>query len=136
MVDQWVDFAASEIEFAALAWIFPILGVIPNNPAATNKAQNDVKKVLSILDSHLVTRTFLVGNSVTLADVAVATALVQLYQLVLDPTFRKEFVNTNRWFVTIVNQPEVKGVLGEVKLSEKAQVAAAGMYNHFSFATA
>jgi len=125
LVDQWVDFAASEIELAAYAWIFPIQGVIPNNHQATKKAQEDIKKVLSILDNHLLTRTYLVGNYVTLADVAVATALLQLYQLVLDPTFRKEFVNTNRWFVTIVNQPEVKAVLGEVKLSEKAAVAAA-----------
>jgi len=125
LVDQWVDFAASEIELAAYAWIFPIQGVIPNNHLATKKAQEDIKKVLSILDNHLLTRTYLVGNYVTLADVVVATALLPLYQLVLDPTFRKEFVNTNRWFVTIVNQPEVKAVLGEVKLSEQAAVAAA-----------
>jgi len=125
LVDQWIDFAASEIELASYAWLFPIQGVIPNNHQATKKAQEDIKKVLSILDNHLLPRTYLVGNYVTLADVAVATALLQLYQLVLDPTFRKEFVNTNRWFVTIVNQPEVKAVLGEVKLSEKAAVAAA-----------
>lgn len=125
LIDQWIDFASSEIELAAYAWIFPIQGVIPNNFQATKKAQEDIKKVLSILDNHLLTRTYLVGNYVTLADIAVATALLQLYQLVLDPTFRKEFINTNRWFVTIVNQPEVKAVLGEVKLSEKAAVAQA-----------
>jgi len=44
---------------------------------------------------------------------------------VLDPTFRKEVVNTNRWFTTIVNQPNVKAVLGEVKLADKAAVAPA-----------
>jgi elongation factor 1-gamma len=125
LIDQWIDFAASEIELAAYAWIFPIQGVIPNNFQATKKAQEDIKKVLSILDNHLLTRTYLVGNSVSLADVVVATSLLQLYQLVLDPAFRKEFVNTNRWFVTIVNQPEVKAVLGEVKLADKAAVAPA-----------
>jgi elongation factor 1-gamma len=125
LIDQWIDFAASEIELAAYAWIFPIQGVIPNNFQATKKAQEDIKKVLSILDNHFLTRTYLVGNSVSLADVVVATSLLQLYQLVLDPAFRKEFVNTNRWFVTIVNQPEVKAVLGEVKLADKAAVAPA-----------
>lgn len=124
-IDQWIDFASSEIELAAYAWIFPIQGVIPNNFQATKKAQEDVKKVLSILDNYLLTRTYLVGNSVSLADVVVSTSLLQLYQLVLDPAFRKDFVNTNRWFVTIVNQPEVKAVLGEVKLAEKAAVAPA-----------
>jgi elongation factor 1-gamma len=125
LIDQWIDFAASEIELAAYAWIFPIQGVIPNNFQATKKAQEDIKKVLSILDNHLLTRTYLVGNSVSLADVVVAVALLQLYQLVLDPAFRKEFVNANRWFVTIVNQPEVKAVLGEVQLADKAAVAPA-----------
>lgn len=125
LIDQWIDFASSEIELAAYAWIFPIQGVIPNNFQATKKAQEDVKKVLSVLDNHLVTRTYLVGNSVSLADVVVATTLLQLYQLVLDPAFRKEFVNTNRWFVTIVNQPEVKAVLGDVHLADKAAVAPA-----------
>ena len=37
---------------------------------------------------------------------------------VLDPTFRAPFANVNRWFMTIVNQPQFKKVLGEVKLCE------------------
>jgi len=125
LIDQWIDFAATEVELPSLAWIFPIQGIIPNNPLATKKAQEDIKKVLQILDSHLITRTYIVGNTVTLADIVLATSLLELYQLVLDPTFRGPFVNVNRWFTTIVNQPEVHAVLGEVKLSEKAQVAAA-----------
>jgi len=124
LIDQWIEFAATEVELPSFAWIFPIQGIIPNNPLATKKAQEDVKKVLQILDSHLLSRTYIVGNTVTLADIVLAISLLQLYQLVLDPTFRGPFVNVNRWFSTIVNQPEVHAILGEVKLSEKAQVAA------------
>ena len=36
----------------------------------------------------------------------------------MDPGFRAPFANVNRWFVTIVNQPQFKKVLGEVKLCE------------------
>lgn len=32
---------------------------------------------------------------------------------------RKPYINVNRWFNTIVNQPEVKAVIGEFKLCEK-----------------
>jgi elongation factor 1-gamma len=42
---------------------------------------------------------------------------------VLDPGFRKQFANVNRWFQTVVNQPQAKEVLGEIKLCEKMQVA-------------
>ena len=35
-----------------------------------------------------------------------------------EPSFRAPFTNVNRWFMTVVNQPEFKKVLGEVKLCE------------------
>lgn len=37
---------------------------------------------------------------------------------VMDPSFRAQFGNVNRWFLTTVNQPQFKKVLGEVKLCE------------------
>ena len=33
--------------------------------------------------------------------------------------FRKPFQNVNRWFTTLVNQPNMKAVLGEVALAAK-----------------
>ena len=41
----------------------------------------------------------------------------------MDSGFRKPFSNTNRWFLTIVNQEEFKKVAGEVKLCDKMEVA-------------
>ena len=35
------------------------------------------------------------------------------------PNFRKPFGNVNRWFSTVVNQPQVKKVVGAVVLCEK-----------------
>lgn len=37
----------------------------------------------------------------------------------LEPSFRQPYPNVTRWFVTCVNQPQFKAVLGEVKLCEK-----------------
>jgi len=71
------------------------------------------------LDSHLLTRTYLVGNRISLADIVVANSLVRLFELVLDPTFRSEFVNATRWFTTIVNQPHFVAVRGHVTLADK-----------------
>ena len=36
----------------------------------------------------------------------------------MEPSFRAQFGNVNRWFLTIVNQPQFKKILGEVKLCE------------------
>merc|ERR1719411_171509 len=46
-------------------------------------------------------------------------SLLHLYTHVLDPSFRKPYQNTNRWFTTLVNQPEFKAVIGDVKHCEK-----------------
>jgi len=74
--------------------------------------------VLSVLNEVLSERTFLVGERISLADITVATALLQLFEKVVDPAFRAPFPHVVRWFLTSVNQPNFKAVLGEVKLAE------------------
>jgi len=43
--------------------------------------------------------------------------------MVFDPGFRKPFPNVTRWYLTVVNQPHAKKVMGHVELCEKMQVA-------------
>ncbi|XP_061756306.1 elongation factor 1-gamma [Nerophis ophidion] len=116
---QWVSFADSEIVPPASTWVFPTLGIMQFNKQATEQAKEDVKKVLGVLNQHLNTRTFLVGERVSLADISVACSMLWLFKQVLDPSFRLPYTNVTRWFVTCVNQPQFKSVLGEVKLCEK-----------------
>jgi len=47
-----------------------------------------VKAALQALNTHLLPRTYLVGERITLADIGVACTLLQLYQYVLDASFR------------------------------------------------
>ncbi|XP_064184208.1 elongation factor 1-gamma isoform X2 [Anguilla rostrata] len=116
---QWVSFADSEIIPPASAWVFPTLGIMQFNKQATEQAKEEVKRVLTVLHQHLNTHTFLVGERVSLADISVVCSLLWLYKQVLDPSFRQPFPNVTRWFVTCINQPQFKAVLGEVKLCEK-----------------
>jgi len=122
-VEQWIEFITHELDLPAMAWLYPIFGFIPNNPQATAKAQQDIKKVLQILDHHLLNHTYLVGNHVSLADIIASAHLLSLFTTVLDKEFRKPFVNVVRWFVTLVNQPNFHAVLGDVHLVDVAQVA-------------
>merc|ERR1712002_537942 len=104
---------------AACTWVFPTLGIMQYNKNATDRAKEDIKAVLKSLNEHLLTRTFLVGERITLADITVVCTLLSLYKQVLDPAFRGSFGNVNRWFTTVVNQPNVKAVLGETVLCSK-----------------
>merc|ERR1719446_564476 len=89
------------------------------NKNATERAKEDVKKAMTALNDQLLHHTYLVGERVTLADIVVACTMIRINRNVLDPEFRKPFGNVNRWFTTIVNQPQVKKVVGAVVLAEK-----------------
>lgn len=121
-VQQWLAFADNEVYAVYAAWLYPILGYADYNAGALDKAKVNAKRFMGALNEHLLRKTFLVGESITLADITLVCHLLNLYTMVFDASFRGEFVNVNRWFVTCVNQPNFKSVLGEVRLCEKAQV--------------
>merc|ERR1712038_1527511 len=131
-VVQWMAMADNEILPAACTWVFPTMGIMQFNKNATERAKEDVKTALKCLNDHLLTRTFLVGERLTLADIAVATTMLSLYKQVLDPAFRKPFVNVTRWFTTVVNQPNATAVLGQVTLCTKMAEFDAKKFAEFS----
>ena len=88
-----------------------------HNKQTTENAKEEVKRILGLLDTHLKTRTFLVGERV--ADITVVCTLLWLYKQVLEPSFRQAFPNTNWWFLTCINQSQFRAISGEVKLCEK-----------------
>lgn len=119
-IDSWIDFCAHELELPATMWFYPIFGYMPFNAAATAKAKQDLAKALEVLNTHLLHRTYLVGDKITLADITVASALVYPFKMLLDAGFRKPFGNVERWFCTCINQAEFKAVVGDVPLCKKA----------------
>merc|ERR1719410_2028478 len=102
------------------------------NKNQTDRAKDDIKKCLEYLNSHLLTKTFLVGERVTLADISVCCTMLSLFKYVLDPAFRKPFVNVTRWFTTVINQPNVKAVIGEFALCTKMSEFDAKKFAEFS----
>merc|ERR1712020_102111 len=131
-VVQWMCMADNEILPAACTWVFPTMGIMQFNKNATERAKEDVKTALKTLNDHLLTRTFLVGERLSLADIAVACTMLSLYTQVLDPEFRKPFVNVTRWFNTVVNQPNAKAVVGQVNLCTKMAEFDAKKFAEFS----
>jgi len=118
-VMQWMCWADNEVLPAACNWVFPTLGIMQFNKTQTERSKEDIKAALNLLNDHLLTKTFLVGERISLADVAVACVMLSLYKQVLDPNFRKPFGNVTRWFNTVVNQPNFKAVSGVVELCTK-----------------
>ncbi|GBM41514.1 Elongation factor 1-gamma [Araneus ventricosus] len=79
---MWINFAESEILPPSCTWVFPCLGLVQFNKQSTEKAKEDVKRILQILNDHLLHSTYLVGERITQADISVVCNLLSLYQLV------------------------------------------------------
>jgi len=118
-VIQWFGFADSEILPASSAWVFPLLGIMPYNKVNVENAKEDIKKVMTYLNNYLQSKTYLVGERLTLADISVAMTMLYLYQYILEPNLRKPYQNVNRWFETVMNQPQVVAVVGNFKMADK-----------------
>ncbi len=108
---QWINLAEHEILPAVLA--------LTDNSAAAkpsqNRARQEILHYLDVLNKVLLTRTYLVGETVTLADVSVVCTLVPVFDRVMDAATRSKSSNVLRWYNTITPQPNVKHVLGETK---------------------
>ncbi|CRL05996.1 CLUMA_CG018881, isoform A [Clunio marinus] len=118
-VMQWMSFANTEIGPASSAWVFPILGIIQFNKNSVDRAKEDIKAFLNTLQVRLVNNTFLVGERISLADIVVFSSLLQLFQHVADPAFRKPYFAVSRWFNTILNQKETQAVVKNFKFCDK-----------------
>eukprot|EP01027_Heterolobosea_sp_BB2_P022187 GEZU01032652.1.p1 GENE.GEZU01032652.1~~GEZU01032652.1.p1 ORF type:complete len:425 (-),score=222.10 GEZU01032652.1:670-1896(-) len=119
-IDSWLDFCATTLEPAVMQWIAPILGYLPYNKKVEQEAKEKVLSNLQVVNKYLETRTFLVGERISLADIVMTCVLLLPYKMVFEPSVRAPFTHINRWFNTCINQPNFKAVLGEVTLCVKA----------------
>ncbi len=78
------------------------------NAAVHTEAVAQVRRALGSLEAHLVSRTFIVGNKVTLADIVIFSGLFYGFKFLFDGAFLAAFPSVHRWFVTLANQPQVK----------------------------
>jgi elongation factor 1-gamma len=115
-VIQWMNYGDTNVASAVASWVYPALGLVESTNQHVHKAKEDLKRVFTFLNDQLKTRTYLVGERVTLADISLAIDLLLAYQHVADDKFRHPYTNLNRWFTTIINQPNFKAVVGEVKM--------------------
>ncbi|XP_076283267.1 alanine--tRNA ligase, cytoplasmic isoform X1 [Lasioglossum baleicum] len=119
---QWLSYADNHILPAVSGWVVPCLSQnIPNYMKANIKtSKEDLFSSLKNLNTILLTKTYLVGERLSLADVALFTTLIPLYEYVFDPATRKPYPNLNRWFLTILKQPEINDTIKNFQLCEKA----------------
>lgn len=114
-IEQWIDFASLEIDANIGHWFRPRMGRAVYLPPFEEAAIAALKRALGALNTHLASNTFLVGHSVTLADIVMTCNLYMGFSRLMTKSFTSEFPHVERYFWTMVNQPNFSKILGEVE---------------------
>lgn len=117
-IEQWIDFSSLEIDTNILRWFIPRVGFAVYLPQAEEAAIASLKRALAALNTHLASNTYLVGHSVTLADIIMTCNLTLGFSRILTKSFTSEFPHIERYFWTMVNIPNFRKILGEIKQAE------------------
>ncbi|KAG4968393.1 hypothetical protein AAZX31_12G155800 [Glycine max] len=117
-IDQWIDFSSLEIDANLMKLLLPRLGFAPYLPPVEEGANSALKRAFEALNTHLASNTYLVGHSVTLADIITTCNLYLGFSQLLVKSFTSEFPHVERYFWTLVNQPNFRKILGQVKQTE------------------
>ncbi|EFJ14564.1 hypothetical protein SELMODRAFT_156635 [Selaginella moellendorffii] len=115
LVDQWIDFATTEVDTSLGRWLYPRFGYLPYAPEVEEHAIEAIKRAFGALNSYLASRTYLVGHFVTLADVITICNLTWGFRSgVFSEEFMAPFPHVERYFWTVSAQPAFKKILGEI----------------------
>lgn len=114
-----MSFSNSEILSHLGAWFRPVVGKDPYNKKSVEEARVAALRSIQVLEQHFLSHTFLVGESITLADWFVASQMARAFSSLLDKAWRDQNPHTTRWFLTVTSQPVWKAVADKVELVDK-----------------
>jgi elongation factor 1-gamma len=115
-----MSYANSDVISRLGSWYRPLVGQDPYNKKHVDEATTSALAALKVLETHLTSNTYLVGERVTLADIFTAGILIRAFATVLDKKWRSEYVAIVRWYNTIINLPDYKAVVENPVFVEEA----------------
>ncbi|KAG9310211.1 glutathione S-transferase C-terminal-like protein [Chiua virens] len=121
LVDQWVHFGETEIamfSYEIKALVAGYLGPYSEEMHKINLQRQ--ARALKFLDEYLATNAagYLVGDKMTLADIAIAAVSQQAAQVTCGVTERAEYPNVFAHYDRVTAHPKVKDVFREAEFVE------------------
>merc|ERR1719237_998886 len=128
LVLSYLLHARGDLRQAIDGWVTPTLIAVDGvHPGMIAGARKDATHRLDVLDQVLTSRTFLVGERLSLADLAMATTLLPAFRNVLDEEWRSQHRHLVRWWNTVLHQASLASLLGGIELATlEAQPMKAG----------
>ncbi len=117
-IDQWCLWGVTKLIPDQMPAVQAVHGWADVLQANFTASLNEVKANAKTINSAL-TGDWLVGNTVTLADIALASFFIIAQQTLLDGGFRKAMPKFSAWFERVTALPEFVRVAGNIKVAAK-----------------
>jgi glutathione S-transferase len=106
LATQWSFWVMTELEKPLVTMLLHNVNMRPCEPATYEQCENDVKRPLQVLEDHLANRSYLLGDSFTIADLNVASVMMWARGAKVDMT---AYPKTADWLKRCISRPAAKG---------------------------
>ena len=108
--ERWMEWQQTMVNPASRNgfWHLIRLPADQRDPALIAQSNAAVELLMAMLDAHLATHSFMVGERFTMADIPLGCEVQRWFSL---PQTRERRPNIERWFATLLARPAAAGVL-------------------------
>ena len=108
--ERWMEWQQTSVNPASRNgfWHLIRLPADQRDPALVAQSNAAVEPLMAILDAHLATRPFMLGDNFTMADIPLGCEVHRWLGL---PQPREPRPHIERWFTSLLARPAAKGVL-------------------------
>lgn len=101
LIDQWLSWANSEIACTLTTFYYQTCGFLKSELSYKTeditKGRESFQQKLTILNDHLKGKKFVVGDTLTVADLAILSFIYQAFAFCLSDSARNKFKNIIKW---------------------------------------
>jgi len=112
---MWIDFCTTEVDPSALHFLITDVFGVPRDPKVEAESVEKITNAFEGLERWLETRTFLVGERITIADIAIAFSIEMVLRHATHAEALKKHKSVWRHYQTVLNQPKTLEVLRAFK---------------------
>lgn len=119
LIQQWISLFNHDFVELSGEWLLPVMGKMPYSKARVEYSIQVLNKLLGMLESRLAKAEYLVGDSISLADIYATLCLSPLLQTVLDQKWADQHPTIMSWFYQVAKHPLIIRDFTKFKIAAK-----------------